>query len=101
MSERNSTPLPIFGSTSDSDDTATNDLTADLDLGFDGAEDILRSWRRGMRPDPDLTVSEWADQHRKLSSRASAQLFPGRDRLPRHWCDRDQRRSDGQAAVPA
>ena len=35
------------------------DLTEGLDLGFDGAEDILRIWRRGIRPDPDLTVSEW------------------------------------------
>ncbi len=47
-----------------------------VSLGFDGAEDILRIWRRGMRPDPNLTVSEWADQHRSLSSRASAE--PGR-----------------------
>jgi phage terminase large subunit GpA-like protein len=30
-----------------------------------------------MRPDPDLTVSEWADRHRWLSSRASAE--PGRN----------------------
>jgi len=78
MSERNSTPLPISGSPSDD---RKDDLTADLDLGFDGAEDILRSWRRGMRPDPDLTVSEWADQHRKLSSRASAE--PGQYRTAR------------------
>ena len=61
MSERNSTPLPISGSASNNGDTTTSDLTDDqltdgLDLGFDGAEDILRSWRRGMRPDPDLTV---------------------------------------------
>jgi hypothetical protein len=56
-------------------------LTADLDLRFDGAEDILRTWRRGMRPDPDLTVSEWADQHRSLSPRASAE--PGRYRTTR------------------
>ena len=81
MSERNLTPLLISGSASDSDDTATDDLTEDLDLGFDGAEDILRAWRRGMRPDPDLTVSEWADQHRKLSSRASAE--PGQYRTAR------------------
>ena len=72
MSESNSQPLPISGFPSDNDD----DLTAGLDLGFDGAENILRTWRRGMRPDPDLTVSEWADQHRWLSSRASAE--PGR-----------------------
>ena len=87
MSERNSTPLPISGSVSDNgDDTTDTDLTEDqltdgLDLDFDGAEDILRSWRRGMRPDPDLTVSEWADQHRKLSSRASAE--PGQYRTAR------------------
>ncbi|MGI3211908.1 hypothetical protein ACROSR_12425 [Roseovarius tibetensis] len=47
-----------------------SDLTADLDLGFEGADDILRAWRRGVRPYPDLTVSEWADAHRWLSSRA-------------------------------
>ena len=35
----------------------------------------------GMRPDPDLAVSEWADQHRWQSSRASAQ--PGRYRTAR------------------
>jgi hypothetical protein len=29
---------------------ANDDLTADLDLAFDGAEDILHSWRKGMRP---------------------------------------------------
>jgi len=58
-----------------------NDHGADIDLGFDGADDILRTWRRGMRPDPDLTVSEWADQHRWLSSRASAE--PGRYRTAR------------------
>lgn len=60
----------------DKDELTSDDLTDDLDLGFDGAEDILRSWRKGMRPDPDLTVSEWADAHRWLSSRAAAE--PGR-----------------------
>ena len=85
MSERNSTPSPNFGSASadgaSHDDGTDRDLTEDLDLGFDGAEDILRAWRKGMRPDPDLTVSEWADQHRKLSSRASAE--PGQYRTSR------------------
>jgi phage terminase large subunit GpA-like protein len=57
------------------------DLTKGLDFGFEGAEDILRTWRRGMRPDPDLTVSEWADKHRKLSSRAAAE--PGQYRTAR------------------
>ena len=77
MSENSSQPSPTSASPWGEDD----DLTADLDLGFDGAEDILRTWRRGMRPDPDLTVSEWADQHRWLSSRASAE--PGRYRTAR------------------
>jgi phage terminase large subunit GpA-like protein len=63
------------------DEENTSDLTDGLDLAFDGAEDILRAWRRGMRPDPDLTVSEWADKHRKLSSRASAE--PGQYRTAR------------------
>ncbi|MBO6883442.1 MAG: phage terminase large subunit family protein [Marivita sp.] len=49
--------------------------------GFDGARDLLRAWSRGIRPDPDLTVSEWADKHRWLSSRASAE--PGRYRTAR------------------
>ena len=72
MSENSSLPSQTFASPSGENE----DLTDDLDLGFDGAEDILRTWRRGIRPDPDLTVSEWADQHRWLSSRASAE--PGR-----------------------
>jgi len=49
--------------------------------GLDGARDLLRQWSRGIRPDPDLTVSEWADRHRWLSSRASAE--PGRYRTAR------------------
>jgi len=48
---------------------------------FDGADLILSAWTDGMRPDPLLTVSEWADQHRVLSSRASAE--PGRYRTNR------------------
>jgi phage terminase large subunit GpA-like protein len=48
---------------------------------FDGAKDLIRAWSRGIRPDPDLAVSEWADRHRWLSSRASAE--PGRYRTAR------------------
>jgi phage terminase large subunit GpA-like protein len=45
------------------------------------------SWRAGfldgLRPEQPLTVSEWADQYRKLSSKASAEPGPWRtDRTP-------------------
>jgi hypothetical protein len=53
-----------------------NDLFA-----FDGAEELSRAWRDGLTPDPLLTVSEWADRHRFLSPRASAE--PGRYRTDR------------------
>ena len=85
MSESSSTPWQTSGSRLNEGDHDHNlndgDLTEGLDLGFEGAEDILRTWRRGMRPDPDLTVSEWADKHRKLSSRAAAE--PGQYRTAR------------------
>jgi phage terminase large subunit GpA-like protein len=64
--------------------TASLTFAAALDegvAGFDGADDLLRAWSRGLRPDPDLTVSEWADRHRWLSSRASAE--PGRYKTAR------------------
>ena len=48
---------------------------------FDGDEDFSRAWRDGLTPDPTLSVSEWADQHRMLSPRASAE--PGRYRTDR------------------
>ena len=51
MSEGSWAPSPISASPSDSDD-----LTEGLDLSFDGAETLLRPWRRGMRLDPDLTM---------------------------------------------
>jgi phage terminase large subunit GpA-like protein len=50
-------------------------------FAFDGAEELGQSWRDGLRPDPALTVSEWADRHRLLSPRASAE--PGRYRTER------------------
>ena len=56
------------------------DLPDDV-FAFDGATALLRAWSRGIRPDPDLTVSQWADRHRWLSSRASAE--PGRYRTAR------------------
>ncbi|MFN4342887.1 MAG: phage terminase large subunit family protein [Azonexus sp.] len=48
---------------------------------YDGAAEIERAWREGLTPDPLLTVSEWADRHRMLSSKASAE--PGRWRTSR------------------
>jgi phage terminase large subunit GpA-like protein len=44
-------------------------------------EELSRSWCDGLTPDPRLKVSEWADRHRVLSSRASAE--PGRYRTDR------------------
>jgi phage terminase large subunit GpA-like protein len=42
------------------------------------AEEALLAFWRGMRPDPLLTVSEWADQRRVLSSKASSEHGPWR-----------------------
>jgi phage terminase large subunit GpA-like protein len=41
------------------------------------------AFRAGLRPDPVLTVSEWADRYRKLSGKAAAEPGPWRtDRTP-------------------
>jgi phage terminase large subunit GpA-like protein len=53
----------------------------DGQLEFEGADDLGQIWRDGLKPDPTLTVSEWADAHRYLSPRASAE--PGRYRTDR------------------
>jgi hypothetical protein len=47
----------------------------------EGADAIERAWRDGLKPDPLLTVSEWADRYRVLSQRASSE--PGRWRTER------------------
>ena len=52
-----------------------------MDVDYDGAAEIERAWREGLLPDPLLTVSEWSDRHRMLSSKASAE--PGRWRTSR------------------
>jgi phage terminase large subunit GpA-like protein len=70
MSARISTSSPRGGSISD-----------DGFFAFDGAEALLRAWGGGLKPDPLLTVSEWADRYRLLSSRAAAE--PGRYRTKR------------------
>jgi phage terminase large subunit GpA-like protein len=38
-----------------------------------GSPVAYQALRAGLQPDPDLTVSEWADQHRRLSSKSSAE----------------------------
>jgi phage terminase large subunit GpA-like protein len=70
MSAPTSTSSPRGGSISD-----------DGFFAFDGAEALLRAWGGGLKPDPLLTVSEWADRYRMLSSRAAAE--PGRYRTRR------------------
>ena len=44
-----------------------------MDMDYEGAAEIERAWREGLTPDPLLTVSEWSDRHRMLSSKASAE----------------------------
>jgi phage terminase large subunit GpA-like protein len=49
----------------------------------DGAAVYKEAFLDGLRPDPDLTVSEWADKYRMLSNKASAEPGPWRtDRTP-------------------
>ena len=48
---------------------------------YEGWDAIERAWREGLTPDPMLTVSEWADKHRVLSSKAASE--PGRWRTSR------------------
>ena len=69
MSALTSQSSPTFGPSSDDG------------FGFDGADELRQAWRDGLTPDPALTVSEWADRHRVLSPRASAE--PGRYRTDR------------------
>jgi phage terminase large subunit GpA-like protein len=71
MSENILPTSPLPGSTSD--DGGQDD--------FDGRAQLLRSWFKGLEPDPLLTVAQWADQHRWLSSRSAAE--PGRYRTNR------------------
>lgn len=51
------------------------------EFAYEGWDTIERAWREGLTPDPLLTVSEWADRHRVLSSKASSE--PGRWRTAR------------------
>jgi phage terminase large subunit GpA-like protein len=48
---------------------------------YDGAIDIEKNWREGLRPDPFLDVSQWSDKYRVLSPKSAAE--PGRWRTER------------------
>ena len=48
---------------------------------YDGALDIEKTWREGLKPDPFMAVSEWSDQYRVLSPKSAAE--PGRWRTER------------------
>lgn len=48
---------------------------------LDGVTALRYAWRDGCTPDPLLSVAQWADQHRMLSGKASAE--PGRWRTSR------------------
>ena len=48
---------------------------------IDGTDDLLSAWSAGLTPDPFMTVSQWADQHRILSSKGANE--PGRWRTSR------------------
>lgn len=74
MSMNNLLPSQTYASLSDDDDNLRDDLA----LGFDGAEDTLRTCRKWMRAASDLTVSESSDQHSWLSTRTPAEpiLYP-------------------------
>lgn len=45
---------------------------------YEGVKEVHRSWLAGLAPDPVLTVSQWADRHRILSSRAASEAGPYR-----------------------
>ena len=47
----------------------------------DGSAALAQAWAQGLRPEPALSVATWADRHRVLSPRASAE--PGRWRTAR------------------
>jgi phage terminase large subunit GpA-like protein len=45
---------------------------------YDGASAIAAAWADGLRPDPTLSVSAWADRHRVLSPRGANEAGPWR-----------------------
>ncbi len=81
MSVPNSMILPRSNPISGDAHASSSEAVGEQIEDFDGAAEILRAWGAGLTPDPDLTVSQWADRHRMLSGRASAE--PGRYRTGR------------------
>ena len=50
---------------------------------LNGAEVYQKAFKEGLKPDPDLTVSQWADANRMLSSKSSSEAGLWRtDRTP-------------------
>ena len=95
MSESSSPPSQTSGSRLNDGhhDEGLNgdDLTADLDLGFDGSEDILRAWRRGLRPEPPILPSSQPSAHfphrfRQDPAASSVGGFPTRVVVPPSRC---------------
>ncbi len=46
------------------------DPTSADPFGFEGAEELWQSWHEGLKPDPLLTVSVWADPPEATASDA-------------------------------
>lgn len=55
-------------------------MTATAEFTRESAEVFLEAFRRGLRPRQRVTVSEWADRHRMLSSRSSKETGRWRTR---------------------
>ena len=53
--------------------TAKETIANNIDWSYDGAEDVVQRWCKSLTPDALLTVSQWADQYRMLSSKSSAE----------------------------
>ena len=64
----------MYESTSQASPRFDPNSASGIDVGFKGALDLLRTWRNGRTPDPELTVSRWADSHRLLESHVREHL---------------------------
>src|SRR5512134_893437 len=61
----------MYESTSQASPRFDANSASGIDVGFKGALDLLRTWRDGRTPDPELTVSREAGGHRLLSPRGA------------------------------